>query len=85
MLPHKTPYARVNQNKMLDFIKAYWLENYNAPTVREIQVALKISSTSVVDYNIRKLCDQGLLIADYGIARSFRLPSMKIIFEEDAA
>lgn len=43
------------QSKMLRFIEAFLEDNPSPPTVRDIQKACGISSTSVVDYNLKLL------------------------------
>ena len=49
------------QQKMLDFIHKYIDENGRPPTIREIGGAVNISSTSVVNYNLTRLKEKGLL------------------------
>jgi repressor LexA len=49
------------QKNILNFIKEFiYLENL-PPTVREIQEKLKITSTSVVDYNLKELVKKGYI------------------------
>ena len=43
------------RQKILDFIQDFMQDNGIPPTVRDIQKACEISSTSVVDYNLRLL------------------------------
>lgn len=58
-------------------IYAYIVEHIKtrsmAPTIREIQDALEISSTSVVSYNLNKLRDDGKIEYDKKKARSIRV------------
>ncbi len=61
------------QTKMLDFIKAFTLENGFPPTVRDIGEAVSISSTSVVDYNLKALQRKGLLRRAKGVSRGLQL------------
>ena len=61
------------QSRMLDFIKAFTLENGFPPTVRDIGKAVHISSTSVVDYNLRALQRQGLLRRAKGVSRGLQV------------
>ncbi len=43
------------RQRILDFLLEFYRENGIPPTVRDIQSACEISSTSVVDYNLDKL------------------------------
>ena len=43
------------QQAILDFISRFLDENDYPPTIRDIQQELGISSTSVVDYNLKVL------------------------------
>ncbi|MFP3854881.1 MAG: repressor LexA, partial [Anaerolineales bacterium] len=49
------------QRRMLDFIVAFTEENGYPPSIREIGKAVNISSTSVVNYNLNRLVDEGYL------------------------
>ena len=49
------------QIKILDFIKRFMAKNQFPPTVRDIQKACEISSTSVVDYNLHILQRRGTI------------------------
>ena len=42
---------------ILTFLQEFYSDNGIPPTVRDIQRACEISSTSVVDYNLEKLKD----------------------------
>jgi repressor LexA len=61
------------QQDILDFIERYMEENTWPPTVREIQVALKISSTSVVDYNLDALETKKKITRKQGKSRAIEL------------
>ena len=58
---------------MLEFIREFMLENGLPPTVRDIQKACDISSTSVVDYNLRLLQREGYLRRKPDVARGIEL------------
>ncbi len=62
------------QQRMMDFIRSFFDENGRPPTVRDIQKACDISSTSVVDYNLRLLERDGHLTRKPDIARGIELP-----------
>jgi repressor LexA len=61
------------QQDILDFIQQYIEDNNWPPTVREIQVALKISSTSVVDYNLDALETKNQITRKSGKSRAIEL------------
>ena len=73
------------QQGMLRFIRTYLDEHGRPPTVREIGMAVGISSTSVVDYNLRVLERDGLLRRDRELSRGIELvgrratPSIPVI------
>ena len=58
---------------MLEFIGEFLEENGLPPTVRDIQHACHISSTSVVDYNLRLLQRDGFLRRRPDVARGIEL------------
>jgi repressor LexA len=60
------------QEKMLDYIWRYIQESGRPPTIREIGEAVKISSTSVVNYNLTKLTEKGYLDRDAEVSRGLR-------------
>ena len=43
------------QRMILEYIERFLIENDYPPTIRDIQRELDISSTSVVDYNLKVL------------------------------
>ena len=61
------------QQGMLQFIRESIEDESRPPTIREIGGALKISSTSVVNYNLNRLKDKGLLERDRTVSRGLRL------------
>lgn len=61
------------QRNILGFIRDFAAENSRPPTVREIQKALDISSTSVVDYNLKQLVERGELRRNPNISRGIEL------------
>ena len=58
---------------ILEFIQSFMLDNGIPPTVRDIQKACDISSTSVVDYNLRLLDRDGYLNRRSDMARGIEL------------
>ena len=61
------------RQRILEFIQNFIEENGLPPTVRDIQKACEISSTSVVDYNLRILNRDGYLNRRPDVARGIEL------------
>ncbi|MFQ5400181.1 MAG: transcriptional repressor LexA [Anaerolineae bacterium] len=61
------------QRRILDYIWEYLNNNSRPPTIREIGGAVNISSTSVVNYNLTKLAERGLIERDAEVSRGLRL------------
>jgi repressor LexA len=61
------------QKEILDYIWNYSQGAGRPPTIREIGQAVKISSTSVVNYNLIKLTEKGYLARDAEVSRGLRL------------
>ena len=49
------------QTRILAFLREYLAEHDYPPSIREIQAACGISSTSVVDYNLKAMETKGLI------------------------
>ena len=61
------------RRRILEFIQEFYFENGIPPTVRDIQLACEISSTSVVDYNLKQLEGAGYLNRRKEVARGIEL------------
>jgi repressor LexA len=61
------------QKEILGYIWTNLQNEGRPPTIREIGEAAKISSTSVVSYNLNKLKEQGYLEREKEVARGLRL------------
>ncbi|MGH2602650.1 MAG: transcriptional repressor LexA [Dehalococcoidia bacterium] len=61
------------QQKIYEFIRKFVEDRDYPPSIRDIQVACNISSTSVVDYNLKALERQGLIRRDREISRAIEL------------
>ena len=61
------------QQAILQFIERFLDENDYPPTIRDIQNELDISSTSVVDYNLKALEARGLIRRNSKISRGIEL------------
>lgn len=70
----------VRQQEMLHFINDSLEHDHRPPTIREIGGALDISSTSVVNYNLNRLKDKGLLMRDKTVSRGLRLTDSAYAF-----
>ena len=63
----------VRRRRILNFVQDFYSENGIPPTVRDIQQACEISSTSVVDYNLKQLEEAGYLNRRKEVARGIEL------------
>jgi len=61
------------QRAILDFIETFLDENDYPPTIRDIQGELGISSTSVVDYNLKVLEAHNMIRRNRNISRGIEL------------
>lgn len=61
------------QRKILKFIEIYSKEHGYPPTIREIGDATQTGSTSVVNYNLNKLVEEGFLIREQRVSRGVKL------------
>jgi len=61
------------QQRILEFIRAFIDEHDYPPSIRQIQEACEISSTSVVDYNLRVLEKAGYIRRDREVSRAIEL------------
>ncbi|MCC6790670.1 MAG: transcriptional repressor LexA [Thermomicrobiales bacterium] len=61
------------QQSILEFIERFLDENDYPPTIRDIQTDLGISSTSVVDYNLKALEARGYIRRNSKISRGIEL------------
>ena len=61
------------QRSILAFLKEFQERKSYPPSVREIQQACRISSTSVVDYNLRLLERRGYIRRDREVSRGIEL------------
>ena len=68
----------LTQNKIVDFIKKFMSDFGIPPTVRDIQHGCSVSSTSVVNYNLNRLEEQGKLRRLPNVSRGIELIDEKI-------
>lgn len=61
------------QQNMLGFIEEFMDDYGYPPTVRDIQSGCDISSTSVVDYNLKALIQKGYINRDAEVSRGLQL------------
>jgi len=61
------------QQSILGYIQKFISENGYSPSIRDIQISLNISSTSVVAYNLKALEEKGKLERQDKISRGIRL------------
>ena len=70
MVSKKMPPRR---QRIWEFLKEFYSENGIPPTVRDIQRACEISSTSVVDYTLEKLAQAGYINRRPDVARGIKI------------
>ncbi len=63
------------QQLMFEFISRFTQEKGRPPTIREIGAEVKISSTSVVNYNLNILAREGLIAREKEVSRGLRVVS----------
>ncbi len=61
------------QRHIFEFIRDFIADKDYPPSIRDIQTGCSISSTSVVDYNLRRLEEKGLLRRDREVSRGIEL------------
>ena len=61
------------QQKILDFLRKFIREKDYPPSIRDIQLGCDISSTSVVDYNLKALERLGHIRRDREVSRAIEL------------
>jgi repressor LexA len=66
----------LRQEKILGYIQEFLQKNGYPPAIRDIQNDLKISSTSVVAYNLKALQEKGRLNREGKVSRGITLPDL---------
>lgn len=61
------------QQQILEFLRSFIEEKDYPPSIRDIQEGCTISSTSVVDYNLRKLEEKQLIRRDREVSRGIEV------------
>ena len=61
------------QAQILEFLREFIDEKDYPPSIRDIQEGCAISSTSVVDYNLRKLEEKGYIRRDREVSRGIEI------------
>jgi len=61
------------QQKIIDFLRRFIREKNYPPSIRDIQEECNISSTSVVDYNLKALERMGYIHRDREVSRAIEL------------
>lgn len=72
-----TKVLSAKQQRILEFIHEFYDEHGYPPTVRDIQLGCEVSSTSVVDYNLRILEREGHLRRQREVSRGMQLTSAR--------
>ena len=61
------------QTAILEFLNDFISDKDYPPSIRDIQIGCSISSTSVVDYNLRRLEEKGLIRRDREVSRGIEV------------
>ena len=61
------------QQRILAFLEQFMAEKDYPPSIRDIQQACEVSSTSVVDYNLKRLEERGYIRRDREVSRGIEL------------
>ncbi len=61
------------QQQILEFLRTFIEDKDYPPSIRDIQEGCRISSTSVVDYNLRKLEEKSYIRRDREVSRGIEL------------
>lgn len=61
------------QRGILQFLEDFIVEHDYPPSIRDIQTGCDISSTSVVDYNLKRLEEKGFIRRDREVSRAIEL------------
>jgi repressor LexA len=61
------------QQKILQFLEEFIADHDYPPSIRDIQTGCDISSTSVVDYNLKRLEEKGYIRRDREVSRAIEL------------
>ena len=67
------------QSRMMNFLHSFFHERGYPPTIRDIQSGCQISSTSVVDYNLRILEREGYIRRDREVSRGIELETLRVL------
>jgi repressor LexA len=67
----------IKQQRILDFMRGFMEDNSYPPSIRDIQTGCGISSTSVVDYNLKALERLNLIRRDREVSRAIELLELK--------
>jgi repressor LexA len=61
------------QRRILEFLQEFLEDKDYPPSIRDIQQGCEISSTSVVDYNLKRLEERGYIRRDREVSRAIEL------------
>ena len=61
------------QQRILEFLREFIVDKDYPPSIRDIQQGCAISSTSVVDYNLKRLEERGYIRRDREVSRAIEL------------
>ena len=72
-MPRRSAGLGDRHKKIMEFLTKFQENNGYSPSIREIGEYIEVNSTSLVDYYLRQLVDQGFIERDQHISRSIRV------------
>ena len=72
-MPRKSAGLGERHRKIMEFLSLFQDDNGYSPSIREIGEYIGVNSTSLVDYYLRQLVEQGYIERDQHISRSIRI------------
>jgi repressor LexA len=72
-MPRRSAGLGERHKKIMEFLSEFQEKNGYSPSIREIGENIDVNSTSLVDYYLRQLVDQGYIERDEHISRSIRI------------
>ncbi len=72
------------QQSIIDFIRRFWADRGYPPAIRDIVAGCRISSTSVVDYNLKVLEREGYIRRHPEVSRGIKLLDRSPLLQSQA-
>ncbi len=69
------------QQKIINYIRNFWLERGYPPSIRDVVASCSLSSTSVADYNLKILEKRGYLHRHREVSRGIELTDRNAVYK----